>query len=300
MGAGWIVEYFPWQYLEPEKGHYEWAHADEVIAHARRQGLRVIARIGYTPTWARPPGSEVSYLEAARYPDLGDLVYAFVARYRGQVEHLIIWNEPNLSIEWGFRPPNPTEYAEMLRAVYPRAKEANPEVQILAGALAPTLGAPDAMSDLAYLRGMYAAGAAPYFDILAAHAYGWRFAPDDAPAADAINYRRVELLRQIMVEVGDAETPVMITEGGWNDHPRWTKAVRPAQRVEYTLRAYDLAWRDWEWCQAVVLWAFRYPRPATGYLDYYTFVTVDFTLKPVYLAVQDYARGVERPTSRTG
>ena len=39
MGASWIVEYFPWQYSEPEKGAYDWAHADTVIAHARRQGL---------------------------------------------------------------------------------------------------------------------------------------------------------------------------------------------------------------------------------------------------------------------
>jgi hypothetical protein len=186
----------------------------------------------------------------------------------------------------------------MLRIAYGRAKEANPEVRILAGALAPTLGAPDAVSDLAYLGAMYAAGAAPYFDVLAVHAYGWRFAPDDAPAPDAINYRRTELLRQIMVEWDDAGTPVMITEGGWNDHPRWTKAVRPAQRVEYTLRAYELAWREWEWCEAVALWAFRYPRPASGYLDYYAFVTVDFALKPVYLAVQDYAQGGRRPVSR--
>jgi hypothetical protein len=28
-----------------------------------------------------------------------------------------------------------------------------------------------------------------------------------------------------------------------------------------------------------------------GYLDYFSFVTVDFTLKPVYLEVQRYARG---------
>jgi hypothetical protein len=267
-----------------------------VIDHARRQGLKVIARIGFVPTWARPPGSEVSYLAPERYPDLGDFLYAFAARYRGEVDHLIVWNEPNLSLEWGFRPPSPAEYADMLRVSHGRAKDANPELQILAGALAPTLGAPDAMDDLAYLRGMYAAGAAPYFDVLAVHAYGWRFSPDDAPAPDAINYRRVELLREIMVELGDGHKPVMITEGGWNDHPRWTKAVRPAQRAEYTVRAYDLAWREWDWCQAVVLWAFRYPRPATGYLDHFSFVTVDFQLKPVYLAVQRYARGDEDPT----
>jgi hypothetical protein len=39
------------------------------------------------------------------------------------------------------------------------------------------------------------------------------------------------------------------------------------------------------------LWAFRYPRPARTYQDYYTFVAVDFTPKPIYWEVQKYARG---------
>jgi hypothetical protein len=291
MGAGWIVEYFPWAYSEPQKGVYDWAHADMVIAHARRQGLQVIARIGFVPQWARPQGSTNTYLAPQRYADLGDFCYAFAERYRGQVSHLIIWNEPNLGLEWGFRPPDPAEYGAMLRAVYTRAREANPELVILGGALSPTLGAPDAISDLLYLQGMYDAGAAPYFDALAVHAYGWRFPPDEPPDPEVISFSRTELLREIMVRNGDAGTPIVITEGGWNDHPRWTKAVRPAQRVAYTLQAYDLAWREWDWCQAVAMWAFRYPRPQPGYPDYFTFVTVDFTLKPIYLEVQRYARG---------
>ncbi len=291
MGAGWIVEYFPWAYYEPHKGVYDWTHADMVVRHARRQGLTIVARIGFVPGWARPAGSTESYLLPEHYDDLGDFVYAFVEHYRGQVDRIIIWNEPNLGLEWGFRRPNPAEYAEMLRATYGRAKQANPAVQVLAGALAPTLGAPDAMDDLSYLQGLYDAGAAPYFDALAVHAYGWRFAPDAAPAPDAINFRRTELLRAIMVDRGDAAKPVMITEGGWNDHPRWTKAVRPGRRVAYTLRAYDLVWQEWAWCDAAALWVFRFPRPRAGYLDYFTFVTVDFMLKPVYVQVQRYAQG---------
>ena len=43
--------------------------------------------------------------------------------------------------------------------------------------------------------------------------------------------------------------------------------------------------------EAIVLWAFRYPRPANTYQDYFTFVTADFTPKPIYYAVQRYARG---------
>ena len=66
--------------------------------------------------------------------------------------------------------------------VYPMIKAANPEVQVLAGALAPTLAPPGSewgMNDLDYLQAMYDAGAADYFDILAIHAYGWHFDPDE-------------------------------------------------------------------------------------------------------------------------
>jgi hypothetical protein len=49
-----------------------------------------------------------------------------------------------------------------------------------------------------------------------------------------------------MVENGDAHKRVMITEAGWNDHPRWTRAVRPGQRIEYTIRAYEIAQHEWE------------------------------------------------------
>jgi hypothetical protein len=41
------------------------------------------------------------------------------------------------------------------------------------------------------------------------------------------------------------------------------------------------------------LWAFRYPRPTNTFQDYFTFVTTDFTPKPIYYAVQRYAAGEE-------
>jgi hypothetical protein len=85
--------------------------------------------------------------------------------------------------------------------------------------------------------------------------------------------------------------PIYITEGGWNDHPRWTKAVLPGQRAAFTVRAYQKATEEWPWCRVIAVWAFRYPRPANSYLDYFTFVTPDFTAKPIYTAVQHYARG---------
>ena len=180
----------------------------------------------------------------------------------------------------------------MLKAVYPQIKAADPEMQVLAGALAPTFDNGDiAIDDLKFLRQMYQLGAADFFDILAAHTYGWHFPPDDPAAADVVNFRRVELLRQIMVEEGDTDSPVMITEGGWNDHPRWTRAVRPAQRIDYTIRAYEIAQNEWNWLQSISLWAFRYPWDAKSYQDYFTFVRTDFEPKAIYLEVQKYAQG---------
>lgn len=291
MGAPWIVEYFPWGYHEPAPGRLDWPHADVVVDHARRQGLTVIARIDYVPEWARPKETTPRYLDEEHFPDYTAFVAAFARHFRGRIHHIIVWNEPNLSFEWGYRPVDPAAYTRLLRLTYEQVKAVAPEVQVLAAGLAPSLGGGDNMSDLDFLQAMYDAGAGPFFDALAAHTYGWRSPPDDPPTPDVVNFRRVELLRQVMVDNGDAHKPVYITEGGWNDHPRWTRAVRPAQRITYTVRAYEMA-EGWDWCPAVALWAFRLPWRTYTFQDYFTFVTEDFFPKPVYEEVQRYSGGM--------
>jgi len=298
MGAPWTVEYFPWPYIEPARGQYAWGHTDQVIAHARNQGVTVVARLGWTPEWAQPETAEIettlTYLDPSAYDAFARFVATFAARYRGRVDHVIIWNEPNLSFEWGYRPVDPAAYVALLQVVYPLAKAANPDLVILAGALAPTLESPGSLAglnDLLYLQEMYQAGASPFFDALAAHAYGLQSPPEADPAPDVLNFRRVELLRQIMVTHGDAEKPIYVTEAGWNDHPRWTMAVSPAQRIRYTIGAYEWAKEHWPWCPLVAMWTFRLPAARHNYRDNYTFVTVEFDPKPIYLEVQAYTGG---------
>jgi len=291
MGSPWIVEYFPWAYIENAEGEYDWSHADLVVDHARQQGLTVIARLGYVPEWVRPRNSVTSFLDESRYPYFAEFVAAFIEHFKGRIQYIVIWNEPNTNFEWGYQGIDPAGYTRLLQAVYPRAKQADPSVKILAGALAPTLAPPgttDAMNDLEYLQKMYDAGAKDYFDILSVHAYGWTSPADESPAPNRVNFRRTELVHDLMIRNGDASKHVMITEGGWNDHPRWTKAVRPAERIQDTLRAFDLC-QSWDWVDACVMWAFRYPFPAQTYQDYFTFVTPDFDPKPIYFEVQKYA-----------
>jgi len=289
MGAPWIVEYFPWAFSEPRKGDYKFEHADLVVDHTNRQGITVIARLGLVPDWAKPEDTVSTYLDHERFPDFATYAATFAEHFQGRVDHIIIWNEPNLSLEWGYRPVDPDSYVELLCQSAKAIRAINPEITILAGALAPTIGDPTGelgMGDLEFLQAMYDAGAAPCFDALAAHSYGLTFPPDDAPDPEVVNFRRVELLREIMETNGDGDKSIYITEAGWNDHPRWTRAVRPAQRIRYTIRAYELA-QEWPWLEALAIWAFRYPWPERNIRDYYTFVTPDFEPKPIYLEVKE-------------
>jgi hypothetical protein len=144
------------------------------------------------------------------------------------------------------------------------------------------------MNDLLYLQAMLDAGAGEAMDGLAVHAYGWVYPADDAPDPEVVNFRRAELLHQILLDNGYGDMPLHLTEGGWNDHPRWTRAVKPGQRIAYTLQAYEQA-QGWPWLASINLWAFRFPWPNKTYLDYFSFVTPEFVPKPIYDEVKRYA-----------
>ncbi len=294
MGAPWIVEFFPWAYYQAENGEIAWSHPDMVISHAHTQGLTVIARIGLTPGWARPPDTPLTYLGEESYADFASFAAEFAGRYVGKVDYLIVGNEPNLSYEWGYRVTTAEDYVNLLKAVYPAVKEANPDMNILAGALAPTLepeGSQWGLNDLQYLQEMYDAGTGAYFDGLAVHAYGLTFPADSEPHSQILNFRRVELVREIMVENGDERKSIYITEAGWNDHPRWTMAVKPGQRIQNTLAALRIVEEEWPFVEMLAVWAFRYPAPTKSYMDYYTLVTPEFVAKPIYDALKNKTTG---------
>jgi hypothetical protein len=293
MGAPWIVELFPWSYYEPQAGRFSWSHADMVVAQAQQQGLTLIARLDVVPEWARPAGTSTRFIDEAHYAGYASYAAAFAARYRGRVKYIVVWNEPNTAFEWGGRLPDPAAYTALLCTAYTAIKVANPEAVVLAAGLAPTLaqpGDPQGYDDLQYLQAMYEAGAGACFDALAAHAYGWKEPFDQRPDLSRVNFRRVELLHRVMVQNGDGDKKVYITEAGWNDHPRWINAVGPAERIAYTLEA--CRWSETQdWLAVLAFWQFRMPWGGASASVYYNFVGVDFTPRPIYEEVKKYARG---------
>ena len=294
MGATTIVEFFPWAYYQDDNKQVAWQHPDLVINHAHAQGLNVIARIGLTPGWARPEETTLNYLDADGYADFAQFAALFAERYKGKITAIIVWNEPNLAFEWGYQPTTAADYVELLAITAAAIRPINTDVLILGGALAPTLepvGSPWGLNDLIFLDEMYQAGAADHMDGLAVHTYGFHFPPETEPAPDLLNFRRFELYRDIMTQYGDENSPVFITETGWNDHPRWTRAVRPNQRIDYTVRALTYLHNDVPWVETAAIWMFRTPAPTKSYMDAYTLVTPEFIEKPIYLALQELAHG---------
>lgn len=300
MGATTIVQFFPWAYFEPQKANFTWNQLDLIVRHARNQGVRIIARLGLVPVWARLDNdTTLNHLPEISFDDFAAAAAKLADRYADTIHHFIVWNEPNLSFEWGFRPVDPAAYVRLLQATYPRIKAANPEAIVLAGALAPTneiRGSHAGLNDLEFFSDMYEFGAAEYFDALAAHSYGLTHPPEVVPDSKLLNFRRLELLREIMIANNDDHKPVYITESGWNDHPRWAFAVRPSQRQSYTIRAFEYAETHWPWVNQLCIWALRYPAATLSYPDSFTLVSPEFALKPIYYAIQEYARGWERST----
>jgi polysaccharide biosynthesis protein PslG len=177
------------------------------------------------PAWARPPESTPKLLPTEYVDEYVDeyveFLRQFARRYAGRLDGLLVWNEPNLSFEWEFRTVSAVDYDALLRQAYFAVKAEDSGLRVVAAGLAPTTEeSEEALSELIYLRQLYAAGAAPYFDALAGHAYGWQSPFDEPPAPTQINFRRLDLQRQIMVEAGDGGKPIPVTEAGWNDHPR--------------------------------------------------------------------------------
>jgi hypothetical protein len=270
-GFRWVKQEFAWREIEGTgKGRWQWETPDRVMGQIDAHNLKVIVRLGSQPEWATA---------ATTYPEIGppddmqnfyDFVYAVASRYKGRVEAYQIWNEPNLAREWGGQPPSPQEYVALLATGYRAVKAADPRAIVISAGLAPTTrDDAAAMPDVYFLQGMYDAGARPYFDMLGVHAPGYKSPPEADPAEVAADpslnnndsgpeqlrrvyaFRRVEDLRALMVQNGDAEKKVAVLEFGWTIDPRpdspynW-HAVTETEQDKFLQRAYAYAQTNWQ------------------------------------------------------
>ena len=276
-----------------------WAKYDNIVDLARQYDIEIIARLGNPPAWTRALTDTIgTHAPPDDFADYGDFVAAVVSRYRGRITYFQLWNEPNIYPEWGEQAVDPEAYTELLCTGYRRAKEANPQAVILAGALSPTVSLSGRdLNDLIFLQRMYAAGAGDCFDILSAQGYGlWSGPTDQRLRPTVINYPHNLFLRDVMVDHGDAAKPIWISEMGWNVAPEEIYPaygrVTEAQQAAYGVAAYQRALAEWPWVGVNNYWFFK--RPADYEKDqawyYFRMLEPDFTPLPVWDSVSDFAR----------
>jgi len=301
MDFGWFVHYLDWAGAEPSKGNYYWADLDNIINAAESSGLKVILRVQLTPDWAWS-GSHDTTGPPDNMDDFGDFMEALATYARGKVAGYVTWNEPNLPYEWGWNDPSPAEYVEMLQAVYPRIKAADPEAVVITAGMATTGGgggeacgvgrsialqevspftqklfAAGVMSDLDFICGIYLNGGQDYFDVLGSNPYGFAAAFDELPPT-GLAFRRVEQQRAVMEAMGDSAKQIWAIEFGWVLHPgdacrdewdwpdRWWQIVSEEEQATNLAGAHEYAYQNWPWMG--VMSFFNLDFATVGWYDY--------------------------------
>jgi hypothetical protein len=313
----WVKQEFPWQEIEFKKGYFHddkwdksaWEKFDLIVNIAAKYKLNLIARIDHEPEWARANDDNGPLKSNA---DLADFINAFLDHYEGRINYIQVWNEPNLAAEWvPGRAVDPAEYARMLKDVYPLVKAKHPNALLLSAPMAMTLEGPESrgnMNEIDYWQGLYDAGVKGNFDVATANGYGLDQPPDAPPSPDVLNFRRVELLREVMVSNGDASRPIWLNEYAWNASPdtlseeerNYWRHVTPEQQAKWTVDGIEYARKHWPWAGVVLIWYFRQvgdvPPEKAEY--YFAMVNPDFTTQPVYDTVKAAAANYPGPVAQ--
>lgn len=306
MKFDWVKQAFAWRDIETlEKGKYDWYRPDFIVDAVEEAGLKLLVRIDRQPFWTQPEGmAPTENRPPENMVDFGDFCSVLAERYQGRIAAYQVWNEPNLSREWGDQPPNAAEYTDMLKICYEAIKAADPEAIVISAGLAPTgTELPLAMPDDEYLQAMYDAGAGAYFDVLGLNAPGYKAPPETPPEEAAENpeygngrwfaFRHVEDMRQIMVENGDEDKQIAVLEVGWttdeiNPTYAW-HAVSETEQAEYLVGAYEYAaehWRPWIGLMVTIYIADYFWTPEENEQWWWAITLPDGTPRPAYEALK--------------
>ena len=245
-GFNWTKQQVRWNEIETQRGTFNWGEYDTALNTPSGRGLKLLVSVVAAPAWARAPGT--THGPPADVSNIKPFLTALMQRYKGKVHAVEVWNEANLSVEWGFLAPTAIrQYGELLKAGYEAIKAVDPTVVVLFGAPTPT-GVNDAsiaLDDATYVRRVYEEfpEVRNYFDALAVHPNGGANAPDDTFGGQnrsvwgwnnhpSFFFNRFVELKAIMVAQGDPNKTIWFTEFGWSATPV-TQIVRGYEYSQY-------------------------------------------------------------------
>jgi hypothetical protein len=212
-GVKWSREDFAWRRIERRPGVYDFRYYDELVATARRHGISIYGLLmGWGP--GVKPYSPEGLDAFCRWTAI------VVDRYRRDVRHWEVWNEPNIFFWQG-----PKDlYAELLQRAHAAIKKANADALVL--------GCSTAGIDRKFVQRVLELGAP--FDILTVHPY--RTTLDDRVFVTDLK-RAADLVRR----PDGRRREVWITEMGWTTNVPHNSLTQDFQPVTQRRQAELLA-----------------------------------------------------------
>jgi len=233
-----------WRSVEPEPGARQWktvAGLEAELRAAHAAGLHIILVVRQTPSWAQKvPGHSCGPVAPEALDDLAQFMTDAVTRYKDPPYSIKYWelgNEPDVDPAlvgpdsqygcWGDQNDEfygGRYYAQMLQAVYPAIKAADPEAQVLIGGL--LLDKEPARDENPnppgrFFEGILRGGGGDSFDIVSFHGYvhydgqpdNWEMQNPAWRERGGIVAGKTDFLREVLSAYG-YDKPLMLTEAG--------------------------------------------------------------------------------------
>ena len=236
MGAGWSRESLFWSQCEKSAGRvYIPMHITESIEVGLQNGIKTLVVL---------TGGNSLY-DNNRFPQsdeaiaaFGNYVYEVVRALKGKADTFQLWNEfhhtwngmhPDYasnprSVVWDteYTAQGAEAYVKLLKVVYERAKEANPECKIVGFGGVPSIWPH-------WIEKMLDVGVGDYSDYISLHEYN----SSNPPEKNLLAY--LKRLVGIVEEKGASDLPIWITETGWS-----TYDLPQSEQAKYAVREYLL------------------------------------------------------------
>jgi Glycosyl hydrolases family 18 len=285
MGFGWAKIQVRWCDIQGSSGAPDLSSLDNMNNLAKAHGIKLLFSVICGPTWAGGrsvdgnPGPPDDPNLLGQF--MGTLAEHYCPASGGALGAIEVWNETNLSREWGPRPLNGADYVKYLQAAYTAIKQKCPSIVVVSGAPTPTgYSGPTATPDNIYLQQMYSAGLKQYSDAIGIHPSGYNVPVDcdirTCPMPSGISFTApwegggarhyswsflsmMNTYRSIMVANGDSGKQLWATEFGWgvSGSPapgyEYEKDNSPDEQAQWLVKAYQYA-KSWGWAGVMFTW----------------------------------------------
>jgi hypothetical protein len=286
----WLRQQVRWRDLHDVSGAIYWGELDNIVSDASANGMSLLLSIVAAPDWAGGPGMP----RRSNFADFANFTGQMAARYKGRVQAYEIWNEENRACEnggdcatnggVGGSVAGADYFVDLLATAYDAIKASDPYAIVVSGAPTSTeTNRTDiALSDTSYMASM---AANPKFrthvDAIGVHPGGQYNSPDqmwpDNPGqgpnwqtSREFYFRRVEDIRNTLVQNGMADKQIWITEFGWatrNNTPgyEYGNSIPFQTQSDWIIRAFQKGRHDYApWVGAMFVWNLNFAISASG------------------------------------